>query len=107
MIPRRPSRAMAAPSPHEGLAWRSYFEAVTLICRGRTCPTAARIALLVGTILTAVNQGSAFVAGAVSWQVGAAAAVNYLVPFVVSSFGYLAPFRATSRSPGVSPPNAT
>lgn len=72
-----------------------------MVLRGVTFPTCSRVALVVGTILTLVNQGSVIVGGdatAVTWvRVG----VNYLVPFIVSSIGYLAPFRcrpATDRT---------
>ena len=88
---------MAKSSRYDGLAWESYFQVVSLIYRGRTCPTAAKIAFVVGTILTLVNQGSAFLAGEVSWAMLAHVTVNYLVPFIVSSLAYLAPFRSTHR----------
>lgn len=73
--------------------WSTPVEACRLIVRGVTFATSVRVALVVGTILSVVNQGSVIVSGdatAASWvRVG----VNYLVPFLVSSIGYLAPFR--------------
>ena len=76
--------------------WSTPFEACRLILRGVTFHTCIRVALIVGTILTFVNQGSVIAGGdatAVTWvRVG----VNYLVPFLVSSVGYLAPFRDRS-----------
>ncbi|MGE0139350.1 MAG: nitrate/nitrite transporter NrtS [Ilumatobacteraceae bacterium] len=81
--------SVRAPVP----PWSSPVEACRLILRGVTFATGVRVALVVGTILSVVNQGSVIVAGdatAASWvRVG----VNYLVPFLVSSIGYLAPFR--------------
>ena len=56
-----------------------------------------RVALVVGTILTLVNQGSVILGGdatAVTWV---RVCVNYVVPFIVSSIGYLAPFRLRDR----------
>jgi hypothetical protein len=70
-----------------------HIEGCRLILRGVTFRTGIRVALVVGTILSVVNQGSVIVGGdatPVSWvRVG----VNYLVPYLVSSIGYLAPFR--------------
>lgn len=45
---------------------------------------AVRIALFVGTVLNAINQGSAFIDGHALdwWRVG----LNYLVPYLVSSY---------------------
>jgi hypothetical protein len=58
--------------------------------RGVTVRAAAPVAALVGTVLSIVNQGSTIAAGnatAVTWvRVG----VNYLVPFLVSSYGFMA-----------------
>lgn len=68
-------------------AWVTYGEAMRLFVRGVTVPSATRIALVVGTWLSVVNQGAALVDGDVAW---AKVAVNYLTPFVVSSLGYLA-----------------
>jgi hypothetical protein len=51
------------------------------------------VAVVVATILTVVNQGSVIAARdawTVTWvRVG----FDYLVPFIVSSTGYFAPFR--------------
>jgi hypothetical protein len=66
--------------------WDSYGEAARLFLRGATFPAAARIALVVGTWLSVVNQGSAILDG-VPWV---KVALNYLTPFVVASLGYLA-----------------
>ena len=74
-------------------AWSTPFDACRLIARGVTFHTAVRVAAVVGTILTLVNQGSVIAGGdatAVTWL---RVAVNYLVPFLVASVGYLAPFR--------------
>jgi hypothetical protein len=82
------------PASSGDLSWSSYPQAAALICRGATCPTAAKISLVVGTVLTLTNQGAVLVAGDISAATWARVAVNYLVPFLVSSIGYLAPFRA-------------
>ena len=67
--------------------WESYREAVRLFARGATVATASRIALVVGTWLSLLNQGRAIVDGNVPWV---KVALNYTTPFVVASLGYLA-----------------
>jgi len=47
------------------------------------------IALVVGTVLLAVNQGSALAAGQVDVATALRALANYAIPYVVSSVGYL------------------
>ncbi len=81
-----PSRVAVPP-------WSSALGACRLILSGVTFRTCVRVAIVVGTILTAVNQGSVIVSGDASVVTWLRVGVNYLVPFVVSSVGYLAPFR--------------
>ncbi len=77
--------------------WVTPREACILVFQRATLRRTVRIALLVGTILSLVNQGSVVAAGdaeLVTWlRVGA----NYIVPFCVSSAGFLS---ASKRSPG-------
>lgn len=65
-----------------------------LLLRGVTVRTAVPVAGVVGTVLSAVNQGDVVLggdAGAATWvRIG----VNYLVPFLVAGFGFLAARRA-------------
>jgi hypothetical protein len=58
-----------------------------MFLRGVTLPTATRIALLVGTWLSLMNQGRLIVDGHPPWV---KLALNYLTPFTVASLGYLA-----------------
>lgn len=67
-----------------------------LIVRGATFATASRIALAVGTLLTLVNQGPVLASGQLGPATLGRVAANYLIPYVVSSMGYLAPFRAVT-----------
>jgi hypothetical protein len=53
----------------------------------------------VGTVLTLVNQGAVLAAGDISAATWTRVAVNYLVPFLVSSIAYLAPFRTMPPGP--------
>ncbi len=78
------------------LAWRTPQEAAILILRGATIHPAARIALVVGTILTVVNQGGVTLSGDLGAPTLARVVANYVIPYVVSSIGFLASFRIPS-----------
>ena len=69
--------------------WTRPREAVLCMLRGRTARTAAPVVLVVGTVLSAVNQGSVIASGRVAWGTWLRIAVNYLVPYLVASAGYL------------------
>lgn len=73
--------------------WSSTADGCRLILRGVTFRICARVAVVVGTILTLVNQGSVVVGGDATLGTWLRVVVNFLVPFIVSSIGYLAPFR--------------
>jgi hypothetical protein len=74
-------------------SWRSPREGLRLVLRGYTLRTGVTVSVVVGTLLSLVNQGS------VIWSVHAGSAswlrviTNFVVPFFVSSIGYLSPFR--------------
>ncbi len=76
------------------------------------------VALVVGTILTLVNQSDAIFAGAMSLAFAAKVAANYVIPFIVSNLGLLsgrpAPAPAVAPDPlsqfhgdGREPPGGT
>ena len=73
--------------------WRTVPEALRLIGRGVTFRTASRVSLLVGTVLSAVNQGSVILNGHADAATWSRVVVNFIVPYTVASVGYLAPFR--------------
>ena len=73
--------------------WTTPRDAIRLILRGVTYRTASRVALVVGTILSAVNQGAIIANGHADETTWVRVAVNYLVPFTVASIGYVSPFR--------------
>jgi hypothetical protein len=54
------------------------------------------IALIVGTLLTLINQGDHIAAGAVGVAVTLKILANSLIPWCVSSIGYIAARRAAS-----------
>jgi hypothetical protein len=74
-------------------------EDVAQVLRGRTLRTAGPIAALVGTLLSAVNQGAVIVSGHIGAVTWARIAVNYLVPFLVASAGYLSARRRLAPPP--------
>jgi hypothetical protein len=67
--------------------WVSYGDAARMFVRGITIPAASRIALVVGTWLSALNQGHFIADGHPPWV---KIALNYATPFVVASLGFLA-----------------
>ena len=80
------------------LAWTTRWQMIRLICRGTTYPTAVRIAAVVGTLLTLVNQGQELTSGHIGLATVLRVAANYLIPYVVSSIGYLTPFRVRTQN---------
>lgn len=65
------------------------------ICRQREhLRRTIRIALVVGTILTLINQADVIISGDATTVTWVKAALNYCVPFVVSNLGLLAGKRA-------------
>lgn len=81
-------------------AWSTRIDGCRLIIRGVTFRTCARVAVVVGTILSLVNQGSVILDGDATRMTWARVAVNYLIPFLVSSIGYIAPFRLRNETNG-------
>jgi hypothetical protein len=75
------------------VTWSTYPQGARLFVRGITVRTAGPVALVVGTILSAVNQGATIADGAATWVTWVRVAVNYCVPFIVASIGYLSACR--------------
>jgi hypothetical protein len=90
-------------SPRDHLAWTTPAQAAWLIARGATFGTAFRICVIVGTLLTVVNQGGVIAAGQHGLVVLLRVLANYLIPYTVASIGYLAPFRSEHRSTWATP----
>jgi hypothetical protein len=67
--------------------WVSYRQALRMFVRGATVPTATRIAVVVGTWLSLMNQGSLIFHGHPPWV---KLVLNYATPFAVASLGFLA-----------------
>ena len=86
---------MSARRGSRDLSWTTVWQAARLVLVGATAHVALKVAFVVGTILSAVNQGSAVVDGSATWVTGVRVVVNYVVPYIVSSVGYLASFRTS------------
>lgn len=82
--------------------WSRPRQAVALCLRGRTVRTAGPTAVVVGSVLSAVNQSTVIAAGHATTGTWVRVAVNYVVPFIVASIGYLAG-RRTPREPPAPP----
>lgn len=78
------------------LTWRSPADAVKLIVSGATFHATWKIALVVGTLLSVVNQWGPMMDDPGSWATWLRIFFNYLIPYIVSSIGYLAAFRERS-----------
>lgn len=76
-----------------GHRWTTPSEALRLFLAGVTVRSASKVSAVVGTVLSAVNQGSVIADGDATWVTWARVAVNYITPFCVSSVGYLAACR--------------
>lgn len=79
--------------------WSTRRQELVLFLGGVTVRVAWRVAIVVGTLLSAVNQGSVIMAGDATGATWARIVANYLIPFVVASFGYLAGCRAVPDCP--------
>ena len=84
---------MGGRAKRRPVCWDRYPEALRLFARGATFPTAFRVAAVMGSWLTAVNQGSVIASGTLPWL---KVVLNYLTPFTVTSIGFLAARRRTT-----------
>ncbi|WP_211696406.1 nitrate/nitrite transporter NrtS [Mycobacterium spongiae] len=84
--------------------WSKPIEAVRLFLRGHTLRTAVPTAAVVGTVLCAVNQGAILIGGQVTAGTWVRISINYLVPFIVASIGYLGAHHRPRRRPHGSDP---
>ena len=69
--------------------WESTADAVRLVFSARLLRRTLVIALVVGTLLTLINQGHVIAGGEATSATWARMGANYLIPFVVSSIGAL------------------
>lgn len=64
------------------------FQRVTVICRPHLGKT-IRAAMVIGTVLFAINHLDVVLAGKATWVTWLKSALTYLVPFCVANYGLL------------------
>lgn len=69
--------------------WSHPGDACWQLLSGATFRTCAPVALVVGTVLSLVNQGDVLVMGMVGWSVALKVVANFVIPYVTSSTGAL------------------
>lgn len=70
-------------------SWHRPRDALRLLLSGATVRTCLPIALVVGTVLSLVNQGDVVASGMGSGVVVGKVLANYAIPFLTSSTGAL------------------
>lgn len=94
------SQAGPAASAARCPPWSRPGEAIRLLARGATLRPCLPVAAVVGCVLSAINEGARIAAGHTGWPTLVQVGLNFVVPFLVSSYGYL----AAARVPGGGPP---
>ena len=69
-------------------------EMLVQFARGTTLRSCLPVAAIVGCVLSAINEGARIASGHVVWTTWVQVALNFVVPFLVSSYGYLTAARA-------------
>ena len=69
--------------------WSRPGEAVRLLLHGVTVRPCVPVAAVVGCVLFAINQAVPVATGRTGWLTWVQVGLNFLVPFLVASYGYL------------------
>ncbi len=80
--------------------WARPRDAVRQLLCGATARMCLPVALVVGTLLSLVNQADVVVAGMTDSVVAAKVAANYAIPFLTSSVGALQAVRKRGTTDG-------
>jgi hypothetical protein len=64
-------------------------EMMALFARGTTLRPCLPVAAVVGCVLSAINEGARIASGHTEWTTWVQVGLNFVVPFLVSSYGYL------------------
>ncbi len=79
--------------------WSRPRDAVWLLLRGATFRTCAPVAVIVGTVLSVVNQGDVIASGMGDAVVAAKVAANMTIPYLTASAGALLAVRRRVEAP--------
>ena len=80
--------------------WSQPAEAARLFIHGVTVRSCVPVAAVVGCVLSAINEGAVIGTGRAGWLTWVQIGLNFMVPFLVSSYGYLTAARVVGRRPG-------
>lgn len=86
--------------------WSTAREACAVVAHPAHLRQTLLTALIVGTILFAINQLDVVLAGKATLAVWVKGAVTYVVPFCVANVGVLIASRRPDRAPAAGPPAA-
>lgn len=78
--------------------WTRPRDALAQLLRGATLRTCSPVAVVVGTVLSVVNQGDVVLAGMADERVAVKVAANLLIPFLTSSTGALLAVRGRQEA---------
>jgi hypothetical protein len=92
-------QAMPANAGGRCPSWSKPAAAARLFLRGITVRPCVPVALVVGCVLSAINEGGVVVTGRAGWLTWVQIGLNFVVPFLVSSYGYLAAARVSPQPP--------
>ncbi len=81
-------------------SWSTYAEAYHLWFARPTLRKTLKICLVVGTLLSLINQGAVIAGGDATAATWVRVGLNYVVPFCVSSLGFLSATRARGPAEG-------
>ena len=97
-------RSNAMPVAYGGRypPWSRPQEAARLFAHGITVRRCLPVAAVVGCVLSAINEGAQIAAGHAGWPTWVRVGLNFVVPFLVASYGYLTAARVPRR-PGPAP----
>jgi hypothetical protein len=84
-----------AEGARRGPSWSTPRQAARLWFARSTLRKTVKIAIVVGTLLSLINQGSVIAGGDATSATWVRVGLNYIVPFCVSSIGFL----SATRSP--------
>ncbi len=93
------SRATLVTSGARCPPWSRPGEAVRLFARGITVRACLPVAAVVGCVLSGINEGVPVTTGRAGWLTWVQIGLNFVVPFLVASYGYLTAARVPGRRP--------